>query len=706
MTTAVAWMAPVCALIGICMAAYLGSWVLKQDPGPDKMNSISIKIQQGAKAFLMSEYKLLVIFMVVVGIIMAVALSPITALAFATGGVMSAAAGYAGMHVATRANTRTAHAAEQSVAKALNVSFKSGLTMGLCVASFALLGLSLWLLLLVFGIDIVEVAQMHENIGMVEGFATGASAVALFARVGGGIYTKAADVGADLVGKVEAGIPEDDPRNPATIADNVGDNVGDVAGMGADLFESYTGSILAPTILAATFGALGGYFATGDLVWALVTPLLIAGCGIITSIIGLFAVRAKEGAALHKALNRGTYVAAGIEIVVIFCLFAVWNSQSVEAQPLWLFGSVLCGLIAGLAIGKITEYFYSDKYKPVHKIAEAADTGAATVIIEGIGTGMLSTIAPIVLVALAIIGAYTFGNMAFPNAAADGGIAVGLFGVGLAATGMLSNTAITIGVDAYGPVADNAGGIAEMAGLPEEVRDRTDALDAVGNTTAAIAKGFAIASAGLSAISLFVPYQATMHHSIPDFALTLTDPLIVAGIFIGAMMPFMFAALTMGAVSRAAHAMVEEVRRQFREIKGIMEYKAEPEYDKCVAISTSSALREMMLPGCLAIVVPVAIGCFNPAMLGGFLAGAVATGMLMAIFMSNAGGAWDNAKKYIEQGHHGGKGSEAHKAAVVGDTVGDPFKDTSGPSMNILINLMTIVSLTFAPLFIMLQGMF
>ena len=706
MTTAVAWMAPVCALIGICMAAYLGSWVLKQDPGPDKMNSISIKIQQGAKAFLMSEYKLLVIFMVVVGIIMAVALSPITALAFATGGVMSAAAGYAGMHVATRANTRTAHAAEQSVAKALNVSFKSGLTMGLCVASFALLGLSLWLLLLVFGIDIVEVAQMHENIGMVEGFATGASAVALFARVGGGIYTKAADVGADLVGKVEAGIPEDDPRNPATIADNVGDNVGDVAGMGADLCESYTGSILAPTILAATFGALGGYFATGDLVWALVTPLLIAGCGIITSIIGLFAVRAKEGAALHKALNRGTYVAAGIEIVVIFCLFAVWNSQSVEAQPLWLFGSVLCGLIAGLAIGKITEYFCSDKYKPVHKIAEAADTGAATVIIEGIGTGMLSTIAPIVLVALAIIGAYTFGNMAFPNAAADGGIAVGLFGVGLAATGMLSNTAITIGVDAYGPVADNAGGIAEMAGLPEEVRDRTDALDAVGNTTAAIAKGFAIASAGLSAISLFVSYQATMHHSIPDFALTLTDPLIVAGIFIGAMMPFMFAALTMGAVSRAAHAMVEEVRRQFREIKGIMEYKAEPEYDKCVAISTSSALREMMLPGCLAIVVPVAIGCFNPAMLGGFLAGAVATGMLMAIFMSNAGGAWDNAKKYIEQGHHGGKGSEAHKAAVVGDTVGDPFKDTSGPSMNILINLMTIVSLTFAPLFIMLQGMF
>ena len=484
MTTQVAWMAPVCALIGICMAAYLGSWVLKQDPGPDKMNNISIKIQQGAKAFLMSEYKLLVVFMIVVAIIMGVFLSPITALAFVTGGVMSAAAGYVGMHVATRANTRTAHAAEESVAKALNISFKSGLTMGLCVASFALLGLSLWLILLVFGVDIVDMVLMHEHIGMVEGFATGASAVALFARVGGGIYTKAADVGADLVGKVEAGIPEDDPRNPATIADNVGDNVGDVAGMGADLFESYTGAILAPTILAVTFGSIGGYFATGDLVWAIVTPVIIAACGIITSIIGLFAVRTKEGAELHKALNRGTYVAAGIEIVAIFCLFMIWQSQSVDAQPIWLFGSVVCGLVAGLAIGKITEYFCSDKYKPVHKIAEAADTGAATVIIEGLGTGMLSTIAPIVLVALAIIGAFACGNMAFPNVVVEnGGIAVGLFGVGLAATGMLSNTAITVGVDAYGPVADNAGGIAEMAGLPEEVRERTDALDAVGNTT-------------------------------------------------------------------------------------------------------------------------------------------------------------------------------------------------------------------------------
>ncbi len=705
MTTSVAWLAPICALIGIAVAAYLGSWVLRQDPGSEKMNSISVKIQQGAKAFLMSEYKLLIIFMLVVAVLMAVALSPVTAIAFVTGGVMSAAAGYVGMHVATRANTRTAHAAEESVARALNISFKSGLTMGLCVASFALMGLSLWLILLVFGVNVLDPELMHKNIGMVEGFATGASAVALFARVGGGIYTKAADVGADLVGKVEAGIPEDDPRNPATIADNVGDNVGDVAGMGADLFESYTGAILAPTILAVTFGSLGGYFTEGDFVWTIVVPVMIAACGIITSIIGLFAVRTKEGADLHKALNRGTYVAAGIEILVILAIFAMWQSQSAAAQPVWLFGSVICGLVAGLAIGKITEYFCSDHYNPVHKIAAAAETGAATVVIEGLGTGMLSTIAPICLVAFAIIGAFFCGNMAFPAATIEGGVMVGLYGVALAATGMLSNTAITIGVDAYGPVADNAGGIAEMAGLPEEVRDRTDALDAVGNTTAAIAKGFAISSAGLAAISLFVSYQATMHHYIENFELTLTDPLIVAGIFIGAMMPFMFAALTMGAVSRAAHAMVEEVRRQFREIKGIMEYEAEPEYDKCVAISTSSALKEMMLPGCLAIVVPVVIGCFNPAMLGGFLAGAVATGMLLAIFMSNSGGAWDNAKKYIEQGNFGGKGSEAHKAAVVGDTVGDPFKDTSGPSMNILINLMTIVSLTFSPLFITIQSL-
>ncbi len=709
MNAAVAWIAPICAIAGIAMAAYLGFWILRQNPGPDKMNNISKKIQKGAQAFLMSEYRFLIIFMIIVAVIMWFALSPITSLAFITGGVMSAAAGYVGMFISTRANTRTAYAAETSVAKALNVSFRSGMTMGLCVVSFSLLGLSLWLIGMVFshamGFDLTQsiLDLMHNNVGMVEGFATGASSVALFARVGGGIYTKGADVGADLVGKVEAGIPEDDPRNPAVIADNVGDNVGDVAGMGADLFESYTGAVLAPTILAATFGSLGGYFATGDLIWALVTPVIIAGCGILTSIIGLFAVRTKEGAALHKALNRGTYLAAGIEVCVIFVLFLIWQMQSVEAQPLWLFCSVICGLIAGLAIGRLTEYFCSEKYSPTRRIAGVADSGSAPVVIEGLSNGMLSVIGPIILIAFAIIGAFVFGNLAFPNAVANGGIAVGLFGVGLAATGMLSNTAITVAVDAYGPVADNAGGIAEMAGLPDEVRDRTDELDAVGNTTAAIAKGFAISSAGLAAISLFVSYQATMSHALPAFELTLTDPLVVAGIFLGAMMPFMFAALTIGAVSHAANAMVEEVRRQFRELVGIMEYKVEPEYDKCVSISMSSALRRMMLPGILAIIVPVVIGCCNPAMLGGFLAGAVATGMLMAIFMANSGGSWDNAKKYIEAGAYGGKNSPAHKASVVGDTVGDPFKDTAGPSMNILINLMTIVSLTFSPLFIMLQ---
>ena len=707
------WIGFIGAVLALLFAMIQRNKVMSYSEGSPEMQKIAQSIREGANAYLKHQYVTVAkVFLVVFVILLVIAfasggemLSRFTPFAFLTGGIWSMLAGLIGMKIATNSNARTAQAASEGLNRGLRVAFSSGSVMGFTVVGLGMLDITIWFTILRFAAGINDPVELG-NIIVMNGI--GASFMALFARVGGGIYTKAADVGADLVGKVEAGIPEDDPRNPATIADNVGDNVGDVAGMGADLFESYTGSILAPTILAVTFGSLGGYFATGDFVWAIVTPVIIAACGIITSIIGLAAVRTKEGADLHKALNRGTYLAAGIEIVVIFVLFFIWNGQSVDAQPLWLFGSVLCGLIAGLAIGKITEYFCSDAHKPVQKIAEAAETGPATVIIEGISTGMLSTIAPIVLVALAIIGAFLFGNMAFPAAAAAGienGIAVGLFGVGLAATGMLSNTAITIGVDAYGPVADNAGGIAEMAGLPEEVRDRTDALDAVGNTTAAIAKGFAIASAGLAAISLFVSFQATMHHYIPDFELTLTDPLIVAGVFVGAMMPFMFAALTMGAVSRAAHAMVEEVRRQFREIKGIMEYEAEPEYDKCVAISTSSALREMMVPGILAVVVPIAIGCIDPAMLGGFLAGAVATGMLMAIFMSNAGGAWDNAKKYIEQGFHGGKGSEAHKAAVVGDTVGDPFKDTSGPSMNILINLMTIVSLTFSPLFIMIQTM-
>ncbi len=709
---AIFWAVPLASIVALGFAAGFYRSMKRQSEGTDRMREIAGHVRKGAMAYLRQQYKVVGIVFAVLALFFAYLAygagvqNPWVPFAFLTGGFFSGLAGYFGMKTATYASARTAFAAQQSLDRGLKVAFRSGAVMGLVVVGLGLLDISIWYVVLDRFVEATGAQKLVVMTTTMLTFGMGASTQALFARVGGGIYTKAADVGADLVGKVEAGIPEDDPRNPATIADNVGDNVGDVAGMGADLFESYTGAILAPTILAVTFGALGGYFIGGDLIWAIVTPVVIAACGIITSIIGLFAVRTKEGADLHKALNRGTYVAAGIEVVIILGIFLVWSNQSEAAQPAWLFGSVICGLVAGLAIGKITEFFCSDHYKPVHKIAESAETGAATVIIEGLSTGMLSTIAPIILVALAIIGAFVCGNMAFPLDGADHAIAVGLYGVGLAATGMLSNTAITIGVDAYGPVADNAGGIAEMAGLPEEVRDRTDALDAVGNTTAAIAKGFAISSAGLAAISLFVSYQATMHNYLPEFELTLTDPLIVAGIFIGAMMPFMFAALTMGAVSRAAHAMVEEVRRQFREIPGIMEYKAEPEYDKCVGISTTSALHEMMVPGVIAILVPILIGCIDPAMLGGFLAGAVATGMLMAIFMSNAGGAWDNAKKYIEQGHFGGKGSDAHKAAVVGDTVGDPFKDTSGPSMNILINLMTIVALTFSPLFITIQMMF
>ena len=693
MTTAVAWMAPVCALIGICMAAYLGSWVLKQDPGPDKMNNISLKIQQGAKAFLMSEYKLLVIFMVVVGIIMAVALSPITALAFATGGVMSAAAGYAGMHVATRANTRTAHAAEQSVAKALNVSFKSGLTMGLCVASFALLGLSLWLLLLVFGIDIVEVAQMHENIGMVEGFATGASAVALFARVGGGIYTKAADVGADLVGKVEAGIPEDDPRNPATIADNVGDNVGDVAGMGADLYESYVGSILATFAL----GAVGGYGWGG-----LLLPVALAVCGIICSIIGSFLVKTKENAtqqSLLKSLRTGTYTAA-----VLSAILAAPLTYFILDGHMGVYVAILCGLIGGCAIGYFTEYYTSDTYKPTQELAAASETGSATIIIGGISLGLKSTLTSILIVAAAVLVSYfaAGGSMEIVDEAGAFTAAFnqGLYGIGIAGVGMLSTLGITLATDAYGPVADNAGGIAEMSGLPESVRERTDALDSLGNTTAATGKGFAIGSASLTALALLVSYVNIVQENTEEMLnFTLTSPTVLVGMFIGAMLTFVFSAFTMSAVQKAAQSIVVEVRRQFKEIAGIMEYKADPDYASCVSLCTKGALHEMVVPALLAIIVPLATGLvLGPTGVVGLLGGVSVTGFAMAVFMSNAGGAWDNAKKYIEGGHHGGKGSECHKAAVVGDTVGDPFKDTSGPSLNILIKLCSTVSIVFSGL--------
>ena len=724
MTTQVAWMAPVCALIGICMAAYLGSWVLKQDPGPDKMNNISIKIQQGAKAFLMSEYKLLVVFMIVVAIIMGVFLSPITALAFVTGGVMSAAAGYVGMHVATRANTRTAHAAEESVAKALNISFKSGLTMGLCVASFALLGLSLWLILLVFGIDIVDMVLMHEHIGMVEGFATGASAVALFARVGGGIYTKAADVGADLVGKVEAGIPEDDPRNPATIADNVGDNVGDVAGMGADLYESYCGSILATAALgAAAFSSAGSEALQ---IKAVMAPMLIAAVGILLSILGIFLVRTKEGATMRELLRS---LGVGVNFSSLLIAAATFGILCLLGVENWvgLSFSVITGLVAGIVIGQATEYFTSHSYKPTQKIAGSAQTGPATVIIAGIGSGMISTAIPVVTIGVAIILAYLCAiGFDIENMMAPQNMSMGLYGIGIAAVGMLSTLGITLATDAYGPIADNAGGNAEMSGLGPEVRKRTDALDALGNTTAATGKGFAIGSAALTALALLASYieeiriglihngvtmlemsDGTMRFvqdaSILDFMeyyrVSLMNPTVLIGVFIGAMMSFLFCGLTMNAVGRAAQSMVEEVRRQFREIKGILTGEGTPDYARCVAISTRGAQREMLFPSLLAIAAPVVVGLvFGVAGVMGLLVGGLSSGFVLAVFMANAGGAWDNAKKMVEEGHFGGKGSDCHRATVVGDTVGDPFKDTSGPSLNILIKLMSMVAIVMAGL--------
>ncbi|MCE5192187.1 MAG: sodium-translocating pyrophosphatase [Actinomycetia bacterium] len=696
----IVWLAPVAALIGLAVAAYLGTWVLKQDPGNEKMQEISKATQEGAMAFLKAEWRVLIIFGI--GVFAVLSFSGgslikgvLTATAFVTGGLLSAAAGYIGMYVSTRANTRTAQAATTGVAAALQVAFRSGLTMGLTVASFGVLGLGLWV---IFGI--LGGSPQPE---IVNGFAMGASSIALFARVGGGIYTKAADVGADLVGKVEAGIPEDDPRNPAVIADNVGDNVGDVAGMGADLYESYVGSILAPIILALTLWKAG----STDVTFGVVVPLLIAAAGILTSVIGLFAVRAKDDGNLHRALNTGTYLAAGLEVIAMFGLFYWWGS-STDMTRLWYFGSVLAGLVAGLAIGQITEYYCSDHYKPVRSIADASMTGAATNIIAGLGVGMISTVGPILVVALGIWGSFTMGNLAVP-----GDPNSGIYGIGLAALGMLSFVAFTIGVDAYGPVADNAGGIAEMAGMGEDIRAITDSLDSVGNTTAAIAKGFAIGSAGLTALALFTAFRVSVANGNPaqgiagiTLDLSLVNPLIIVGLFLGAMLVFLFAALTMNAVGRAAFSMIGEVRRQFREIPGLLagEPGVRADYAKCVDIATKGALKEMVLPGVLAVVIPIGLGLLNLEILGGLLAGAVVTGFLMAIFMANAGGAWDNAKKYIEGGVHGGKGSDAHKAAVVGDTVGDPFKDTSGPAMNILIKLMTVVSLVFVPLFLRVHG--
>lgn len=662
------YLAPIVGVLALLFAAYKASFVSRQDAGNERMKEISSYISEGAMAFLTREYKALVVFVVVLAIILAVGLKSIpTAICFIVGAIFSVAAGYVGMKVATKANVRTTNAAwKGGLGKALDVAFSGGVVMGMCVVGLGIIGISCAYFLTGGQTEIIT------------GFSLGASSIALFARVGGGIYTKAADVGADLVGKVEAGIPEDDPRNPAVIADNVGDNVGDVAGMGADLFESYVGALLSViTLGVVAYGEEGVTFG-----------MLVATVGILASIVAAFFVKGDKNP--QKALNAGEYVAAAVTMIASALLS---NYIFGSFSP---FAPVIIGIAVGLIISKFTEYYTADDYAPVKRIGAESETGSSTNIIAGLSVGMMSTVGPIIIIAIGIIAAYLgAGGSADPI--------VGLYGISLAAVGMLSTTGMTIAVDAYGPIADNAGGIAEMCELPEDVRDITDSLDSVGNTTAAIGKGFAIGSAALTALALFVSYiNATGLTGID-----ISKPEVIAATFVGGMLPFAFSALTMSAVGNAASEMIDEVRRQFREIPGIMEGKARPDYARCVDISTGAALKQMVVPGLIAVIVPVLVGLLlGTEALGGLQAGALVTGVLMAIFMSNAGGAWDNAKKYIEGGAHGGKGSEAHKAAVTGDTVGDPFKDTSGPSLNILIKLITVVSLVFAPLFVAHGGLF